>query len=491
MLTRSLVGLALSVAVLVPLLNLSLPLAPALAQANQQQRQMAILPAQDTPLNAVLGQVLRQAFPQMTPLLLTQAQSVPPGPFLAEFKRWQKEHAGELPLLQDSSMVRVGELDVPGFDVRRLALAAYALVPNWSQGPLNLTGPHKRQGQDGEYWSIDVESVLTLNLSVFKTSGDYAQLAGAPTQSWTVRKEIPIPDMDRLVALVSQATGVEVDLNSPSQAALVLDTLKKVQTFQEIQAAEPSAYLQDEIAQQVSPARFETLVAGLQSVEGLGNKTAEAGQQPVAPRKGGLGLTPMLKFGTGTVGVLGFVPQYFVPQGQLDLEYDFGALFGWPELMLTVSGGATLPQPAYSLLAQPSFPGFGIPGGGLPNPQAQILAYNAEMGLLKRFSFGQWSFSAGLRGGMMGAVIMQANGPFPNPLQPDPTAMAFGGTALLGAAYRFTPEFMLGIDAGFRYFDGGQWTSNNAGFPSSFTPLIQNPLQSIGPVLGLYAGYTF
>jgi hypothetical protein len=490
MLTRSLVGLALSVAVLVPLLNLSLPLAPALAQANQQQRQVAILPTQDTPLNGVLSQALRQAFPQLTPLLLTQAQTVPPGPFLAEFKRWLKEHSGELPLLQDSAMVRVGELDVPGLDVRRLALAAYALVPNWSQGPLNLTGPHKRQGQDGEYWSIDVESVLTLNLSVFKTSGDYAQLAGAPTQSWTVRKEIPIPDMDRLVALVSQATGVDVDLNSPSQAALVLDTLKKVQTFQEIQAAEPMAYLEAEINQQISAARFETLVAGLQSVEGLGNKTADGGQQPTANRKGGLGLTPILKFGSGTLGVLGYVPQYFVLQGQLDLEYDFGALFGWPELMLTVSGGATVPQPAYTLLAQPSFPGFGIPGGGLPNPQAQILAYNAEMGILKRFSFGQWSLSAGLRGGMLGAVIMQATSFIPNPQQPDPTAMAFGGTALLGAAYRFTPELMVGLDAGFRYFDGGQWMTN-AGFPSPFTPLIQNPLQSIGPVLGLYAGYTF
>lgn len=489
MLTRSLVGLALSVAVLVPLLNLSLPLAPALAQANQQQRQMAILPTQDTPLNGVLSQALRQAFPLITPLLLTQAQTVPPGPFLAEFKRWQKEHSGELPLLQDSAMVRVGELDVPGLDVRRLALAAYALVPNWSQGPLNLTGPHKRQGQDGEYWSIDVESVLTLNLSVFKTSGDYAQLAGAPTQSWTVRKEIPIPDMDRLVALVSQATGVDVDLNSPSQAALVLDTLKKVQTFQEIQAAEPMAYLEAEINQQISAARFETLVAGLQSVEGFGNKTAEAPPSP-GGRKGGLGLTPILKLGTGTLGMLSFMPQYFVPQGQLDLEYDIGALFGFPEFMLTLSGGATLPQAAFSL-TQSAFPGFGVPGGGLANPQAQVLAYNAEMGLLKRFSMGQWSFSAGLRGGLLGAVIMNANSQFPNPLQPDPSAMAFGGTALLGAAYRLTPEWIIGLDAGFRYFDGGRWEMNTGGFAQPFQNLIQNPLQSIGPVLGLYAGYTF
>lgn len=491
MLTRSLMGLALSVAVLMPLIQLALPVAPVWAQSNQQQRQMAILPTQDTPLNEILSQALRQALPQFTPLLLTQAQTVPPGPFLAEFKRWLKEHSGELPLLQDSAMVRMGELDVPGLDVRRLALAAYTVVPSWNHGPLTLTGPHKRQGQEGEYWSIDVESVLTLNLSVFKTSGDYAQLAGAPTQSWTIRKEIPIPDMDRLVALVSRATGVDVDLNSPSQAALVLDTLKKVQTFQDIQAAEPIEYLQAELSQQLSPGRFETLVAGLQSVEGIGNKTAEAGQAPSGPRKGGLGLTPILKFGSGTVGVLGYVPQYFVLQGQLDLEYDFGTLFGWPELMLTVSGGATLPQPAYALLAQPSFPGFGIPGGGLPNPQAQILAYNAEMGILKRFSFGQWSFSAGLRGGMLGAVIMQATSFIPNPLQPDPTAMAFGGTALVGAAYRLTPEFMVGVDAGFRYFDGGQWMTNNAGFPSPFSPLIQNPLQSIGPVLGLYAGYTF
>lgn len=489
MLTRSLMGLALSVAVMVPLMNFSLPLAPAFAQTNQQKRQMAILPTQDTPLNEILSQALRQAFPNLPPLLLTQPQSAPPGPFLAEFKRWQKEHTGELSLLQDSAMVRVGEWEMPGLDVRRLALAAQTLVPNWSQGPLTLTGPHKRQNQDGEYWSIDVESVLSLNLMVFKTSGDYAQLAGAPSQSWTIRKEIPIPDMDRLVALVSQATGVDVDLNSPSQAALVLETLKKVQTFKEIQSADPMTYLQAEFSQQLVPARFDVLLAGLQSVEGFGNKTAEMAT-PSGPRKGGLGLTPILKLGTGTLGVMGFVPQYFVPQGQLDLEYDFGALMGWPELMLTVSGGATLPQAAFTLLAQPSFPGFGLPGGGLANPQAQILAYNAEMGLLKRFSMGSWSFSAGVRGGLLGAVIMQANGFIPNPLQPDPTAMAFGGTALLGAAYRFTPEFMVGLDAGFRYFDGGQWTTN-AGFPSPFTPLMQNPLQSIGPVFGLYAGYTF
>jgi hypothetical protein len=489
MLTRSLLGLALSVAAFLPLLSFTLPIQPVQA-AQQELRQLALLPTQSTSLNERLGKAIQQKWSYFTPLILAQPLTSAPGPFLAEFKRWQKAHAGELPLLQDSSMVRLGEVDLPGLDVRRLAFADYTLIPSWTASPQALTGPHKRQNQDGEYWSIDVESVLSLDLSAFKTGGDYAQLLGSASQTWMIRKEIPIPDMDRLVALVSQATGVDVDLNSPAQAALVLDTLKKVQTFRDIQAADPMDYLQAEMLEQVSPGGVDGLIAGLQALEGFGSKTANTGQTEAPRKSGGLGLTPILKFGTGTLGMLSFMPQYFVPQGQLDLEYDIGALLGFPEFMLTLSGGATLPQAAFSL-TQSAFPGFGVPGGNLPNPQAQVLAYNAELGLLKRFSFGQWSFSAGLRGGLLGAIIMGANSTFPNPLQPDPSAMAFGGTALLGAAYRFTPEWMVGLDAGFRYFDGGQWSSNAGGFAQPFQPLYQNPLQSIGPVLGLYVGYTF
>ena len=110
---------------------------------------------------------------------------------------------------------------------------------------------------------------------------------------------------------------------------------------------------------------------------------------------------------------------------------------------------------------------------------------------MKRFAFGQWRFNLGVRGGLLGGLLMQATSPFPNPLQPDPSAMAFGGTALVGAAYQFTPQFSVGLDAGFRYFDGGQWIMNTGGFPQPFQPLYQNPLQSIGPDLAFYAGYTF
>lgn len=487
MLIRSLLGVALSMMVYSPLLTFSLP-APAVWANTTQRRQAVLLPSQETPLNQVLAEVLRQKFLGFDFVTLGWSLKTEPGPFLAEFKRWQKEHSGELPLLQDAVQVQLGEQELPGLDVRRLALAAVTLVPVWNQGALELTGPHKRQANGTEYWSIDVESVLTLNLAVFRMAGEYASLAGSHTQSWTIRKEIAIPDMERLRVLVSQATGVEVNLDNPAQAALLLETLKKVQPFREIPQSEPGLYLQAEMIEQVKPAGFEGLMAALQGLEEFSPKKAETGRP--SGKSGQLGLTPVLRLGTTTLGMMGYLPQYFVPQGQLELQYDVGSLLGFPDFLLTLSGGAILPQPAYLMLAQPTFPGFGLPGGGLPNPAAQLMAYQAEFGLLKRFPLGAWSFSLGLRGGLLGGWLMQASSPFPNPLQPDPSAMAFGGTALLGVAYQMTPQFLVGLDAGFRYFDGGQWLIN-AGFPSPFQPLIQNPLQSVGPALSLYLAYNF
>lgn len=483
MLFRSLVRAVLCLIISFPLLVFSLP---PVAWANTHQRQyIALLLTENHPFNQHFLQALRQNLTHFELTTLNRPLNSEPGSFLLDFKRWQKSQGGELPLLQDASLVQIGAQEVSGLELRHLAQAAFTLVPIWNQGALTLTGPHKRLANDSTYWTIDVESVLTLNLAIFRMDGDDAKLIGTPTQSWTLRKEIVIPDMERLLVLISQATGVQVDLENPSQAALILETLKKVQPFREITQADPSQYLQSEMAEQLKVTSFENLMVALQGMPEL-SKTS-----PLPFSKNRLlGLTPLLRAGTTTLGVMGYQPQYFVPQGQLELQYDVGALWGFPDFLLTLSGGAVLPQPAFLMLAQPTFPGLGIPGGGLPNPTAQFMAYQVELGLLKYFPFNAWRFSLGLRGGVLGGLLMQASSPFPNPLQPDPSAMAFGGTALLGVAYQFSPQLRLGLDAGFRYFDGGQWLINT-GFPSPFQPLLQNPLQSIGPDLSLYAAYTF
>ena len=496
MLNRLLLGWSL---VLIASMGFFFPAAEAQTQSGIR-RQVSVWPLQDSSLSPVLITALRQQFPQFDFWLAPRSLRQDPGPVLAEFKRWQQSHRHEILQLQDSDQVQIAEMSWSGLEIRRLANSAFTLVPSWNYEPLALTGPHKRAGTSGEYWSIDVESRVHVSLSVFRVSGDYVQLAGAPSHTLSLRKEIPIPDIERLRVLVSKATGAEINLDNPAEAAQILELLKKVQPFREILQSEPAGYLEPDPAQAGSYG-FADLAAELQAAVVDFDLKAANGSR-TTERSGQVGLTTLLRAGTTTLGLMGYVPKYVVPQGQLELQYDVGALIGAPDLLLTLSGGGALPQPAFELTAQPSFPGFGVPGGGLttpgfgvpggglPNPAAQLMAYSVEFGLLKRFTFGAWGLSAGLRGGLLGAVLMQANGLF-NPMQPDPAAMAFGGTALLGVSYQITPQFLVGLDAGFRYFDGGFWQSAAGGFPQPFQPLMANPLQSIGPDLSLYTGYTF
>lgn len=219
----------------------------------------------------------------------------------------------------------------------------------------------------------------------------------------------------------------------------------------------------------------------------IGGKDKVTGKETVV-RNSKLGLNVDLRLGTVPLWITGgaqlqgqiFAEQFLRPAGQLDLEYNIGQWFGVSELFLTLGGGAALPitMDQFSMTLPP--PVQGVP---VQNPLASALGITGELGLLKRWFLGQLIIDAGASGGILYGMLMNSgvNGQFG---PENPTTLTFGGTARLGASYQFTPEFIVGLHTGFRYFADGYWLA-------SLGPVGFGPLSSWGPILQLNASYTF
>jgi hypothetical protein len=120
---------------------------------------------------------------------------------------------------------------------------------------------------------------------------------------------------------------------------------------------------------------------------------------------------------------------------------------------------------------------------------ASAVGITSELGLAQRWIFGNWTLNGGLYGGALFGILQGATAQG-YPISANQTG--FGGTLRFGSEYRFTPNFLIGADLGFRYyfFPGYYWTSSSlTGFAQPIT--FNAPLASFGPVLLLKATYQF
>lgn len=510
-----------------------------MAHAQTQTYVATVLPIASTPLNAKVFSALKDGMPEVS-FHAAGSTLANPEPFLKALKNTQIPSSG-------SSTLTVGSTSIPIDDARAIAKSQFVLAPAWSFGNVQFTGPH----EDAEgNWSIYAESPLTLTLNQFSTRGSNAESLGNIKDTWNIIKVIPIQDMGHLLKVIEDSTGTKVDLNDAEQKKFLIEVVKQTPTFKAIEEGNAENQFSDLAQEQINTSQLKGLIdklksnkdllksAGIQSIDrgkimanventpqydmwykvtrqgkeiGFAKVRAIQGEEVELQHilgeepQSGDGLTPMpslglqLRLGGGTsalglggnpqFGIQGYAPNYFTPQGQLQVAYNIGQFFPFSEFYVTLNGGAMVPQPAFAL-TQPVQPGLGVPGGNLP-PQASLLAYNTELGLEKRFYFGPFYLNVAARGGMLGGVFMNAVQQ-QNPLLPPPTPLAFsfGGTALVGGHYQITPGLDVGLDAGFRYFDGGSWMLDQ-GFGMQPYQQISNPLQSIGPVLHASVGYQF
>lgn len=496
------------------------------------QRPAVILQKQGTSLNNMLMQAMRQDLPMLNYRMLGQT-SGDPKQLLQSLKDYLRLHPNEAASHADAELLQLGAQSLSWGDIKAIIASAVVMVPDWSYGPLELTGPHAVGDAGSETWELRAESNLDLSLDIFDLRPLVPALATTQHQTFRVVKSIPIRDLGQLLSLVKDVTKVDVDIHNSLHQIMILDVLRKLPTFQELLAQNPAEYLSSESLQAVAGTGFAPLVAALrqQSVIQPKGGILEADMQkgiriglsesdtvkphvdlgyrilddsgevgygrvrqvdadgatlePIMVKRDfqigdriepvpKLGLNVVLRGGTSPLWLADqntqiYGPQianFFSPNAELDFQYDIGQFFGFPEFYATLGGGGTFVLAAYP---------------GLPS----ATGISGELGLLKRWYLRQWVIEAGLSGGMLFGLLSIAG------RYDTPTSLGFGGTARLGISYQFTPEFLIGLHTGFRYFGGGLWmTSLTPGYPAQ--PDYSLPaLGGWGPLIQLNASYTF
>jgi hypothetical protein len=540
----------LCAAAFTPTLPMWSPPAHAADIQEYNRKNISFFQSETSPLNEALVKSLQQELPRFSYQLIGTPLEGDLLQFLGDVKRYQRENAGSLAAMNEQNTLNFGDKVVLWSDTKRIIESGYVMAPQWSYSPLELSGPNKKGSGSNMYWSIDVESRVTVNVPIYKLAGDTPTLYNTVSQSWKVVRELPVGDIQRLLKIVQEATGVEVDLENPVQRAVVLEVVKKIPAFEEILNTDPKAYMQESANKSITANQFGmlardikaldefTLKGGIRNADmrndkieiGFGEKeTAESlgvrmdsgykiieyqqrggeeipvevgfakvrdlGQgkvtaQPIIVGRDfelgdqikeypKLGLNVGIKAGTTSLGLQSFAPNYFVPAAQLDLEYNLAPLLNLSEFYLVASGGATLPMDATSFTL-PAFQQPGFPAQPqLVFPQGtQILAYTGELGLMKKWYLRQWILNLSARGGILGGMTL------PSPFQPSQPAdaLTYGGTFTAGAYYQITPDMIVGLDGGFRYFMDGPWLQG--GFPAQLPPI-----NSIGPVIHFFFNY--
>lgn len=368
------------------------------------------------------------------------------------------------------------------------------LVPRWSWGPVELSGPHYRSAEteDEASWVMRAEAQLKLTLEVYRKTAAAPERLGEINDSWPLGKDIPINRIDELLAIVNQATGVTVDLQNPNHQKLVLDVIRQVPTFKKLEETLAAEYLAEDLPALLSADYFAAMTGALKQQGWL--QAEAAAEQPSADKPADqsaagsddrLGLNVVLRGGTAPLWLNGQFSQmygpdpsaYFTPQFQLDLEYEVGRLFNVPGFYLSLGGGSSTPI-QQSLMDQ---------GGGgqfQPMPSPSALAIVGELGLGYLWDLNPFQIHLGLRGGMLYGLLME-----PFPTQPGMTStMSFGAGALVGGRWNITPNFFLGLDLGGRFYSPGFWANSGFGFPQ---PVQFPALTSYGPLIQVSAGLAF
>ena len=368
-----------------------------------------------------------------------------------------------------------------------LRQAQLILQPRWTWGELVLTGPHS----NGEAWVIRAEAELNLELTVTEVNSGSTGERKILRRNWRVSKDIPIRNTEQLLAVVKQASGLEADLYNNSHREKVLEVVRQIPAFKELLALEPSVYLGGVSEEKIRQSDFYDFVKTWQEMTLQVNSTqpnpvqSQFTSNPGDSKK--IGLNIALRGGTLPLWLSGpaqsyqpFPESFFNPHFHLDLEYELKSLLNLENTFVVLSGGTNIPVSLSPYDAQAL--------------QQQIdptllystaLGVNGELGLSYKLDFGSWLLHMGARGGIIGGFLMSQ---VATPTGP-PSTLGFGGTALLGAQWKWGSDFLLGMDTGFRYYSfTSPWSITNPGFPQ---PQFINfpPLSSWGPVLQAYISY--
>lgn len=513
-----------------------------------RRKYISFFPSEDSSLDEVLQAGMGAELPRFTYQMM-KPTDMDLLTFLQAVKRFQKEHAGELAALKEKDNIKFGDKVVPWSETKQVMESAYVFSPEWRFSDIRLTGPHKHEQNKSTYWAVHAESDLDLSLDIFKLTGEEPSKYATEEERWTLTKELKLNNLDSLLRKIKEATGVEIDMDNPLHRPLVLEALKLLPEFSDIEDEEPSEYLADEVEAAVNEDSFGALATAIKRLEdfilkgdvtaadmkadqvkiGFGDKETPAslgvkmdhgyklieyrmqnGQEvPVE-----VGFMKVRELGADKVSAQPIIVARDYELGDQVKEYpksgiNVGLKAGTTSLGFSGTGE---PQNMFSPQVQldiesnmASLTGvselYGTLTGGVALPvtakfdsNVSALGATVEIGVLKKFYMRQLIFNAGIRGGvLMGFLKAPSSSVLNTGLDSSfvpgesYSNMGFGATALIGLHYQATADVIFGLDLGYRIFMGSnEWKT---GKDSKASDANLGGLSSNGPVINLFANF--
>lgn len=497
--TRLLAALSITLPAVLPP-SAQLPFQRAMAQS--AQKSFAFYFKNDHPLNAQLIDALKDGEPDARYNVLSSQGSSNIDAMLAAVAAFYLEHVNEPATTRSGLTLQFEDQNLSWSDVRQLATADWVLVPDWNWAETTLDKIVLGDVDGVPTWAILAENTLSLTLTPYQFEANQFT-AGTPIyRNWNISRKIPIRDTQQLEQVVEKGTGSKVSIAQSSDHAAILNVVRQFPTFKGLMGQDPSQYFAEAAAQNITSQRAERILRSLQARSGNSSPQNNTNQNnnnntnntqnnsPRNPGKG-IGLGIALKGGTiplwinGTSQMFFFDPlNLFVPAAGLDIRYNLGNLTGWDDFYV-VLGGSTNVQLVSQNQQDASQPPP-IQGVPVQNPFAAAMGIIGELGLAKRWRFGDYYLEGSLKGGMMGGLLMDSGVINQFTGFPDtPYTITFGGTLGLGGGWQINDNFALGLETGFRYYADGFWTD------SIGTPVAYPFLSALGPVLQLSVEYMF
>lgn len=518
---------------------------PAQAADLQQyeRKYISFYPADHRQFNAPLMAGIKQDLPRFD----YQNLDVPEGSnlqaFMQQVFRYQKEHAGELAARKELPDMRFGDKVVSWQETLKIMNAAFVMVPHWHFGKLELT--HLHQPSKSSSWYVDLSSDLQLSLQIYRLKDGQVEPYSELSEDWTISKEMPIRNLNSILDSIKDATGGLAEPDNPLVEPVLLKALAELSPFKEALAASPESQLGAEAVKELQGDSYAGLLKSIKQLNafrlknqiedvlsdrdrvqvtlGAGEtasslgaeldqgfkvveyedldgqeKTREIGyvklrekdkenlylQPIIAQRELELGDqlieyplmgTNLALFGgTAAVGLEGDEENQYAPQAGLRLEFSLAKALQVSELYGLFSAGVGLP-----LSSQQNLSGL---SGVSVDPDAFALPVSLELGLLKRWYVRQWILEAGVQGGGLFGLLMNSG------LDDSPTTLSPGLTAFLGTGWQLSPDFLLELQGGWRFFLPGTWQSGN---DSGKINVAYPGLSANGPVLQLHGSFSF
>lgn len=472
------------------------------AYAQSTQNAFTFYFKQDHPLNTFFVEALKEGEPDALYTQINNQGSANIDALLSAVANFYLEHVNEPATTRSGLMLQFEDQNLSWTEVRQMATANWVLVPEWTWAETTLDKIVLSDVDGVPTWAILAENTLSLTLTPYHFEANRFE-AGTPIyRNWNISRKIPIRDTQQLEKVVKEATGTAVSIAESSQHATILSVVKQFPTFKGLMGQDPSQYFAEPAAQALTSQRAERILRSLQARTGTStpvatnnntqnNASSNAPRQPRQPGQG-IGLGVALKAGTmplwinGTSQLYYFDPlNLFVPAVGLDLKYDVGQFMGWDDFYVSLGGGTNVQlvsQNAQDASQPPPVQGI-VP---VQNPFAAAMGILGELGVAKRWRFGDYYLEGSLKGGVLGGILMDSGVINQFTGIPDtPYTYTFGGTVGLGAGWQITDNFAMGLDTGFRYYADGFWTD------SMGQPLIFPYLSAWGPVLQLSVEYMF